>query len=114
MKPNLTLYPTVYHDGASLFLEYPGSPPHAYRFPLTEGGLGKALRHIPNIAKAPGYITPGSSNLPAALRQDSHSISRRHGNHEVKIAKATLKARERAKLPSGLRDAASAVVRKMK
>lgn len=93
--------PTIYHDGASLFLELPGSPGQTFRFPFTEGGLSKALRFVPNIAKQPGYLTGSSNLLKAALPK-------------AKLAKRTAASRIRATFSEAAREAAGAVVRKLK
>ena len=95
--------PTIYHDGASLFLEWPAAPgrsPYAQRFTLSEGGLAKALRLVPNIASAPGYIS-GASNLAARALKP-------------KVAKATAAKRVAATFTDEQRSAASAVLRKLK
>ncbi len=95
--------PTIYHDGASLFLEWPTTPGaagYAYRFPFTEGGLGKALRHIPNIAKTPGYVSGRSNLSPKAAKP--------------RVAKRTKHLREKSSFTDAARNAASAAVRKLK
>jgi hypothetical protein len=93
--------PLIYHDGQNLYLELPGSPGQALRFPYTEGGLNKALKHIPNITRQPGYVT-GSSNIAAKVLP------------KAKVAKATQAKRDKAKFTEGLRGAASAAIRKLK
>lgn len=55
--------PIIYHDGVNIYLEWSG---HAQRYPFTEGGLNKALKAIPHIASAPGYVT-GRSNIATKL-----------------------------------------------
>ena len=47
MKPTKPDFcPYIYRDAESLFLEFEGQ---VLRFTFTEGGLSKALKHIPNI-----------------------------------------------------------------
>jgi hypothetical protein len=82
------------------------------RFPFTEGGLGRALAHVPNIAKAAGYVT-GRSNF-AKIAKDNHTASDRLANTKVKVAKATKASREKAGFTDAMREAASAAVRKLK
>lgn len=97
--------PTIYTDGRSLFLEWPAAldrPAHAMRFLLSEGGLAKALRHIPNITSAPGYVT-GGSNLLAKPKPP-----------KVRVAKTTTARREVVNAPEALRDAIGAAIRKLK
>ena len=97
MKP-----PTIYHDEVSLFLEFEG---HAQRFPFTEAGLSRALKLIPSISQAPGYVT-GMSNLPAreALKG---KIAR------ITVAKGTKRKRETALSPE-TKAAALDILRKLK
>lgn len=93
--------PTIYHDGQSLFLEFAGSPGQTLRFPFTEGGLSKALRHIPNVTRQSGYLTPNGSNLAKALPKAT-------------IAKSTKSKREKARFSDAMREAAGVVIRKLK
>ncbi len=104
--------PTIYHDGASLFLTLPGTPGQCLRFPFTEAGLSKALRHVPNIAKQPGYVS-GASNFTPPASADQSSADR-FRKSKIKIAKVTERARERATFSTDMREAARAVVRKLK
>ena len=90
--------PYVYSDGESLFLEFDSGM--ALRFPFTEGGLSKALRHIPNVTKQPGFLS-GRSNIAQKLLP------------KVRVAKATKHKREvKATISEPLRNAASALIRK--
>lgn len=93
MKPS---FPTIYHDGISIFLEFPS---HVLRFPYAEGGLSKALRHVPNVTRHPGYLS-GQSNIANRVLP--------------KLSKTTKSKREIADFSSEQRNAASEVVRKMK
>lgn len=88
--------PTIYHDGANLYLEFSN---HAIRFPFTEGGLSKALKQIPHIASAPGYVT-GQSNILTKLLP--------------KLARATKYKREVRNFSPEQRAAAAEAIRKMK
>lgn len=61
--------PFIYTDGRDIFLEFlgkDGTNPHVLRFAMTEGGLHKALKHVPNVAAMPGFIT-GNSNVAGRL-----------------------------------------------
>jgi hypothetical protein len=89
-------FPIIYQDGESLFLEWTGS---ALRFPFTEAGLHKALRHIPNVTRAPGYIRPGhKGNIVDRL--------------PPKIAKSTQRRREVLNFSPEQRSAVDAILRK--
>ena len=95
--------PTIYHDGESLFLEF---PTYALRFPFTEGGLGKALATIPKIAGRPSYLTGRPGNIPSGTVKVNGKIA--------KIAKGTAKRREILNFSSSQRSFASEIVRKLK
>lgn len=45
--------PTIWQDGLDLFAQFPAG--HVLRYPLTEGGLQKILKLIPNVKRQPGY-----------------------------------------------------------
>jgi len=92
--------PIIYHDGINLYLEWTG---HAQRFPYTEGGLGKALKFIPHIASAPGYVT-GRSNIAGKLL-DTRS---------AKIARKTKAKREVSNVTEGQRSTVSDSLRRIK
>ncbi len=77
--------PFIYHDGQSLYLEFIG---HVQRFAFTEGGLHRALKHIPNITAHPGFLS-GRSNIADKL---------------IRIAKGTKHKRARAKIDKGTLD----------
>jgi hypothetical protein len=88
-------YPLIYHDHLNLYLEFPGrSPPLVMKFIFTEGGLQRALRHIPNIAPKAGH---------------SPSLSR----VAPKIAKATAKRREIRNFSADQRAEAQELIRKL-
>lgn len=105
--------PTIYHDGQSLFLELPGSPGQTLRFPFTEGGLSKALRHIPNVTRQPGYLSGASNIRPKPF---THAEEHNYPPIErlVKVDKATRRKREKARFSDAMREAAGAVIRKLK
>lgn len=92
--------PTIYHDGQSIYLEW---PKHCLRFPFSEGGLHKALRHIPSIATAPGYVT-GATNLPKGKSLNGHI---------AKISRSTQRKREVAKFTNEQKSGAMAIIRKL-
>jgi hypothetical protein len=89
-------FPLIYHDDTALFLEW---PTYALRFPFTEAGLHKALAQIPK--------------LPTALVKPS---SRGNIADRVlpKVARSTLRKREILNFSKDQRNAASAVIRKLK
>ena len=93
--------PLIYHDGKALYLEF---PTHALRFPYTEGGLHKALSHIPSIASQPGYLT-GGRNLTDPPPANG-KIAR--------VSRATARARTIRNFSPAQRAAAAEIVRKMK
>lgn len=94
------LPPLVYHDGISIFLEWPD---HVQRFLYTEAGLSKALKLIPHIASDPGYVT-GRSNIADKLID----------NKAIKIAKKTQVRRQLSKATEGQRRSASEAIRRMR
>lgn len=93
--PAHTPAPTIYSDGLSLYLEW---PTYALRFPFTEGGLAKALKHIPQLAPKLGYLTGGSNLLPPV----------------AKVARVTSRKREAAQAPEEVRSAIKDLIRGMK
>lgn len=74
-KPDFCPY--IYSDGVDIFLEFDHL---VLRFPLTEGGLSKVLKHVPNIARQPGFLSGGQN------------IS--NGQKLPKVSPRTLRARE--------------------
>jgi hypothetical protein len=58
-KPDFCPY--IYSDGVDIFLEFTTM---VMRFPLCDGGLAKALKHVPNVARQPGYLSGGSNVIP--------------------------------------------------
>jgi hypothetical protein len=100
--------PTIYHDGIDLFLEYPrqgNAPGLVLRFPFTEGGLHKALRHIPDLRKSRSFVGR-NGNIPLRAASVSGKIAR--------IAKSTKAKREILDFSEEQRAAAAEIVRKMK
>ena len=93
------LCPTIYRSADTLYLDF-GTM--VVPFPFTEGGLGKALQHIPNIAGPRGGHLTGRSNFPKVTSLKGH------------IAKITYSKRKRPilDLPEGMREAALAVVKR--
>ncbi len=76
--------PFVYHDGESLYLEFDGQ---ALRFAYTEGGLHRALKHIPNVKRQPGFLS-GRSNIANKLITIARGT--KHKRKVAKIDKTTL------------------------
>lgn len=66
MKPSFC--PFIYRDQHHIYLEFERQ---VLRFPFTDGGLFKALRHIPNIQDQPGYLT-GLRNVTADVLEPGH------------------------------------------
>ena len=98
--------PRVWSDGRDLFAEFPktGDHPSILRFPLTEAGLSKLLKLIPNVALTPGYIT-GNANI-------YNKVVEKMGS--VKIARKTIAARARPKISDKGKSALRALVRGVK
>ena len=88
--------PFIYTDGETLYLEFDSM---VLRFPFTEGGLGKALKHVPNVAKQPGFLS-GRSNIVNKFLP------------RTKIAGGTKHRREMVKVSQSVKNAASALIRK--
>lgn len=99
-KPSKPAFcPFIYHDGSTLFLEFDAM---VLNFPYTEGGLGKALKHIPNVTKQPGFLS-GRSNIASKVLP------------KVKIARITKHKREvkqALSISDRVRNAATALIRK--
>jgi hypothetical protein len=92
--------PTIYCNHESLFLDF-GTM--VLPFPFTEGGLGKALAHIPNISGPRGGHLTGRGNIASKVVNASGNIAR--------ITKYKGR-RPILDLPEGMRDAAMAVVKR--
>lgn len=104
LRPNARLGPTIYRDALHVYLEFPAIPPAspvAIRFDLTNDGLAKLLRHIPQIPSV-GHVT-GAGNLVADRLLP-----------KAKVAKATRRAREAAKISPEARASAAAIVRNLR
>lgn len=95
--------PTIYHDGESLYLEFPG---YALRFPFTEGGLGKALQAIPRIAGKPRQVPTRPGNISSGTIKINGKVAR--------ISKGTARKREILNFSSEQRNAASEIIRRLK
>lgn len=65
-------YAIIYRDGDSLYLEFSTV---VLRFPFSEAGLHKALKHIPNSSAHPGYVTR-NGNIPDRKLDVSGKIAR--------------------------------------
>lgn len=96
-------FPTIYHDGKSLYLEF---EKYALRFAFTEGGLGKALTHIPRIAGKPAATPTRPGNIASGTVKASGKIAR--------ISKATKRKREVLTFTPEQRAAANTVLRNLK
>jgi hypothetical protein len=97
--------PRIYSDGRSIFLEFPtreGNPATCLAFELSDNGLAKALKHIPNIALDPGYVRPGSGNLVDHLLKP------------IRVAKRTQTKRASARMPSTVKDRAREIAKKVR
>ena len=93
-------YAIIYRDGDSLYLEFPTL---VLRFPFTEGGLHKALKHIPNSDNHPGYVAR-NGNIPDHTTDVSGKIAR--------ISPSTKRKREVSKFTAKQRSAVSDLLRK--
>lgn len=91
--------PFAYHDGETLYLEFDSM---VLRFPYTEGGLAKALKHIPNVARQPGFLTGRSNILTKVLPKIKIARKTKH-QREVKAA---------VSVSDSVRNAATALIRK--
>ena len=93
------LCPSIYRDHDTLYLDF-GTM--VLPFPFTEGGLGKALAHIPNISGPRGGHLTGRSNFPKIATLAGHvaKVTRFKGRRPI------------LDLPDGMRDAAMAVVKR--
>lgn len=85
------IFPTIYKDSLDIYLEF---PTYTLRFPFTEAGLHKALKHIPSINAHPGYTPSAPAVLP-------------------KLAPATKRKREKMQFTAEQKAAAAALVRKL-
>ena len=85
--------PFIYHDRDNLYLEFSG---HVLSFAFTEGGLHRALAHIPDIT-------------PLRLPGRNASINR----VIPKVAKATARKREILNIDAETNAAAAEIVRKL-
>lgn len=92
--------PTIYRNHESLFLDF-GTM--VVPFPFTEGGLSKALAHIPNISGPRGGHLTGRGNISPRL-----TVGKGH------IARVSYSKRKRPilALPDGMMDTALAVVKR--
>jgi len=93
------LSPTIYRSADTLYLDF-GTM--VLPFPFTEGGLSKALTHIPNLSGPRGGHLTGRSNFPKVVSLKGH------------VAKVTKFRGKRPilDLPDGMREAALAVVKR--
>jgi hypothetical protein len=72
-----------------LFIEFEpkgANPPFVGRFPLSEQGLSKALKLIPNVALEPGFVTNGGNVYDRVIKK------------KILVAKRTAEKRARPKL----------------
>lgn len=99
--------PYIYHDGVDIFLEFDSV---VLRFTKSEGGLSKALQHIPNVSRQPGFLT-GGQNIADRI------LSKPKAPKSVKVSRRTLLDREAkaraAKLSDRLKSRVATIVRKM-
>jgi hypothetical protein len=93
------LCPSIFRDADTLYLDF-GTM--VVPFPFTEGGLGKALAHIPNISGPRGGHLTGRSNFPKVTTVKGHVARVTYSKHKRPILD----------LPDGMREAALAVVKR--
>ena len=96
--------PTIWSEGRDVYAEFPktGDQPTVLRFPLTEAGLSKLLRMIPNIALTPGYISGGANVYDKIVKK------------KIIIARKTAATRSRPKLSDQGKSALRALIRGVK
>lgn len=90
--------PRIYRDSRTVYLELPSGD--TLKFPLTDGGFAKALKHVPSIADQPGYLTGGRNILDKA--------------RPVKVARKTAKARKATEVSDIKGGSLTEIVRNMK
>ncbi len=95
-KPDFCPY--IYSDGVKLYLEFDKM---VLDFVFTEAGLHKALKHIPNIARQPGFVS-GNGNLATKL------ISLQPARKVVRKTKASVYLE---KVPEALRKGADDIAK---
>ncbi len=106
MKPQFCPY--IYRDRDHLYLEFDKM---VLRFAFSEAGLHKALRHIPNVASQPGFLS-GGRNIPDKPSANGH-IARK--NPPAKVSKKTAHQRElKALLTDDMRQSARDLLRKLR
>jgi hypothetical protein len=96
--------PRIWSDGRDIYLEFDAKGDHAsvLRFPLSEAGLSKALKHIPNIALTPGYVS-GNKNIYDKIIAP-----------KIMIARKTAAVRARPKLSVSAKDTLKNLVKGVK
>jgi hypothetical protein len=96
--------PRIWSDGRDIFLEFDAKGDHAsvLRFPLSEAGLSKALKMIPNIALTPGYVS-GNQNIYDTVIAP-----------KIMIARKTKETRARPKLSKGASSTLKSIIRGVK
>lgn len=94
-KPTPPPSPIIYRDHRAIYLEF---PTYALRFEFTQGGLAKALQHVPLVPTAFGHLTGGSNVMSKVL---------------PKVAKATKRKREILNISVEAHASAIEIVRKM-
>ena len=93
-------YAIIYQDHDSLYLEFPTL---VLRFPFSEAGLHKALKHIPSSKAHPGYVAR-NGNIPDRAVSVSGRVAR--------ISPATRRKREVAKITAEQRSGVMELLRK--
>ncbi len=98
--------PFIYTDGVELFLEFDKM---VLRFAFSEGGLHKALQHVPNIARQPGFLS-GGSNLA-----NGHTVKERVARKTppATVSRRTLQNRETKMLRERFGHGADDIARKL-
>ena len=82
-KPDFCPY--IYSDGVDIFLEFSTM---VMKFTLTEGGLSKALKHIPNVARQPGYLSGGRNIVATNNRPKPKPVTVSSRTLQARAAKA--------------------------
>lgn len=102
MKP--AFCPFIYRDQHHIYLEFTN---HVQRFPFTDGGLFKALRHIPSILDQPGYLS-GLRNITEDILEPGHVA--RKTKAKAKISPRTEAERRIARFSPKTRAALGSVI----
>lgn len=86
-----TWAPVIWTDGLDIFAQFPAG--HVLRYPLTDGGLQRVLKLIPNVKAQPGYTPFVADKL---LRREPRLKPARASSQERKQIASSTTPSERA------------------